>query len=295
MKNSIIIENNRKAMDALTDNDFEMAQKFFRQGCRLGDSYQAFNNLGMHYIDNGIICKNGKTISGNSIGKRLLEKSLLIRETSRVLDNLGIIEYNAGNLIKSLDYWERSHRLTNNNATLYNISVVLFRLGEYKKAVDLSKELIDNMFLAKKLFIFARCMYDDHFLELILRDDAILGSFDEIDKLYLYYHTGKYEEVINMQSKLIDERIGLNENDLAILFDSYIKCGKELDGKLILKENHIDIYDTPYKNKLWKEILRLSRDHEYREKIVSSCKFIPQIINENCPYFGCKIHNTQWI
>ena len=284
-----MMKNNIKAMEALSNNDFEAAQKLFRKGCRTGKSYQAFNNLGMYYIENGIICKSGKTIRGFSIGKRLLEKSLHIKETARALDNLAAIEYDSDNFNKAIEYWERSYRLTGNKTALYNISAALFRLGEYKKAVDLSKELTDDIFQAKQLSVFARCMYDKSFLELVLRDDKAIEIFDKTDILYLYYYAGKYKDVIALESQL-----RANENEIAILLDSYIQCGKESEGRLILRENHIDIYDAPYKNQLSRLITRLCADFEYRKNVAGMGKFVPQIIENDCQYFGCKMHNTEW-
>ena len=139
------MKNNIKAINALCNRDFASAQTFFRKGCKTEKSYQSYNNLGVFYIDNGIYLKNGKIISGYSLGKRLVEKSLSMQENPRILNTLGHLEYDSGNLEKALEYWNRAYDLTNNKTILYNIALALFCLDDFEKSLELCESLLNDI------------------------------------------------------------------------------------------------------------------------------------------------------
>lgn len=287
--------NNLKAMNALMRDDFEQAQENFRKECHISNSYQAYNNLGVFYIENGVLCKNGKIINGSGVGKRLLQKSLLICESSKALNNLGYIEYDLGNYTKSLEFWERSYKLNQDVFVLYNIAVTLYMLGDYFKAMRICEKLVDDVDLAKQLYVFSCCMHDNtNFNILCNQKNDIVELLDVIDKTYLYYQIGKYDKVVELESVAINTNFDYSEDQLAILYDSYVRCGITPEKKRIFKENHIDKYSDSYAKALWNKIVRMDTDLEYREKFLSECVFLPAVFDEECHYFGCPLHKTPW-
>ena len=290
------MENNIKAMAALENNNFEVAQFYFRKVCKSSKSYQAYNNLGIFYIKNGITCKNGKVISGFYIGKRMLEKSLSLHETVKVLNNLCFLEYEIDNFPKAIEYWQRSYELKKDKTILYNISVAMFRLGLYEKSADICLSLESDISKAAEMRMFAICMHNKTIPEKILHaDNPMPEIFNCVDKLYLFHYMEKYEEILDLETEIHSSIYGLNDTELAILFYAFVKCGQIERGKTIIKSNYIDQYDSSYGNYRWRYILKMAADLNFLKKTIDACQYIPQIINEECEYFGCILHATSWI
>ena len=70
------------------------------------------------------------------------------------------------------------------------------------------------------------------------------------------------------------EHYSLNENELFILLDSFIKCNRIKEGQKFIYQNEIEVYDDVYGHlkSLWEKILVLSQDHALRNKTVEEIK-----------------------
>ena len=292
--NIILFKNNKKAMRALYDNDLYTAQKIFRENCRLCRTYQTLNNLGVFYIKNGMICENGNIRSGVSVGKKLIEKSLLLRETESALDLLGHIEEDNNEILKALHYLERSYNLSKDDRTLHNISVLLYKLGKYENVIEICSKLSKKFIQSKALHVFALCMHDRKSLENMINDEENSFNFlDAIDQLFLFYKMEKYEEVIKLESKIKEQRFAMDENELILLVDSYIRCGYGSNIQKI-RENYVEIYEGAYRKTLNRFVSKICKDELYRKNRIEQCEYVPEIIDEKCEYFGCTMHKTPW-
>lgn len=66
------------------------------------------------------------------------------------------------------------------------------------------------------------------------------------DKLYFYYFLSKHEKVIEIAQQMEKEHYSLNENELFILLDSFIKCNRVKEGQNFIYQNEIEVYDDVY-------------------------------------------------
>ena len=288
-------------MDALYDGDFEEAQIRFRESCKKTKSYQAFNNIGIFYFENGMICKNGKTISGEAIGKRFLQRSLTMRESEITLQTLGHIEYDSKNLKSALILFEKAYGITRDPKILYNIAAIKYDLGDYKAAFDICDSLIDTVFLAKLLFVFSKLRIISKLEKSFISEaEALLfevnepySEDNELYKIDFYYAIGDYEKVLKMPSEYERKHYGLSNGDVARVLDSYMRCGKTKEGIKLFRE-YYGGYDPKYTRHEMRKIYLMCDDTEYMSKILAETGFSPTPIKDHCPYFGCTVHNTPW-
>jgi tetratricopeptide (TPR) repeat protein len=276
--------------------DFLKAQFFFRKACKESKSYQAYNNLGIYYIKNGIICKNNKNISGEFIGKKMIEKSLSIHETSIALNNLAALEYDNKNFESELKYWQHSYKLTESNNILYNISSAYYRLKKYEKALQICEKIRKDVPCASVLYAFSFMMcYPTECVEVLRKNSELIKNLDLSDQIKFFYQLQIYEKVPKLYLEIVETpNIGIGEGELPMILDSYIRCKTLKDGLKIIKADQLDGMDETYKRSLQYKISRMIKDEKYRDKEISEVLFSPDIIHEGCGYFGCDLHKTPW-
>ncbi|MBR2650835.1 MAG: hypothetical protein IKD45_04170 [Clostridia bacterium] len=289
---------NKEAMEALEKGDFYGAQCLFRKAVEEAPTYQAYNNLGNFYISEGVCISNERGKSGARAGKQMLRKSIKIKKTPTALNNLAMAEYKANNYSKALGHWLDSYELSCNPSVLYNVAVIYFLTEEYRKCADICEKIIDVIPLAKSLLTFAVCMYDKAFIKDTIADEARTMDFSEpIDKLYIYYFTEQYSEVISAHGELYSLGMTLPNDDLPMLLDSYIKCGIREEGINAINAQYLD-HDTSaysaYYSRIKRNISKMARKPYFLKRALRKLKYYPEIIDDECGYFGCELHSTPW-
>ena len=284
---------NQKAMDTLAHQDWDGAQRLFREACATYNGYRSYNNLGIYYIHENVICKNSKIINGRALGKRWLKKSLSVKETPKALNNLALIEYETDHLSEAYTYWERAYQLTHDPNTSYNIAATLFRMGAYAQAAERARDR--SLPEAKQLYVCALCMNDPaHSLAMIRQGTLSLDVVDEHDAMYLYHKMNQYDDVIRIAEEFDKHNIGLNDNQVLLLWNSYIQSGRKDEGIACIKQRYVEGYDPSYARSLWRQLLKFSRDPMYRAQILEKCLIYPQPYAPECEFFGCPMHGTPW-
>lgn len=277
---------NQNAMDLLKTGNFQSAQTLLRKNCKENPSFQTFNNIGRYYYENGMDLLNGKQRSAHSMGKRYLQKSLLMNKTTIVLNNLGQIEYEWNkNFEKALQYYEESYQLNTNLDVLYNISAALYQLKEYSKSVELVHSLIDYDPESYTIYLFSMLKIEPSIVRILLNNPPHI--FEKIDpdlKIILYAHFDMYDKVMLMSKAFISEW-SPDITIWSILIESFYRAN--MDTKKI--EEFICKETEDYEKK---EILRLCSENIRKQYIIKKEVYFAPVIKEFCGYFGCPIHHT---
>ena len=279
------MEINTQALVALGKADFALAQNLFKNNVRLHPGMQTFNNLGIYYIENGITLKNGKIMGAKYLGKKYLQKALSFSFSPILFNNLAQVFFLEKNLAVADFYWKKAYGIQGRKEYQYNRAVARYKNGDYIDCVHLLQPIMDFNEEAKQLYFFSTLQIDKQRACQILHTAHPFQ--DKVEWLKALYFCDMYAEIIDIATDVIDKWC-LNENEWAIMIDSFLKCGRKEQVCKIISSSA-----GGWSPSFLKKVLQLINNHNLCEKYTKCCKFVPCNISL-CGYFGCVEHENPW-
>ena len=139
-----LCQENLKALAALSCGDFEKTQKILRENARKWPSVLSFNNLGLYYLQNGIICVNQKVRSSQKIAMHYLEKAHNIDSDWRNCLNLASAYYENGCIECAEKLLCESQNEKCYEINMYNLGVCKYRKGDYSNSIKYFENIADS-------------------------------------------------------------------------------------------------------------------------------------------------------
>lgn len=285
---------NSEALCALENGDFALAQKLLRENIKTGD-HRAINNLGIFYIENGMIRKDGKNISAVSYGIKYIKQAYKSNKSELVLLNMAMISAQFdGDYKKAAELYALAYDLGKNKDALYNLCACFYMISDYDsvlsrmKISDASKQ---DEFL---LYGFALLAVDpERFSHWMEKCDLNCRDIENDDAIQLLYFSQKNQITLSRIYNYLDEWHP-DEYMWAMvidLLDEYRVSYAEIEN--IIKQNTDGIFNGSATRKAAFDFLN---DPLNRKKFIASESkhhFVPPL-RHTCGYFGCPAHQTRW-
>ncbi|MBE6537470.1 MAG: hypothetical protein E7673_05905 [Ruminococcaceae bacterium] len=293
-------EINKQALNLLNKQDWFKAQTLFFENAKKHPSYQTYNNLGYYLISEGLTCKNGKVRNALNLGLNYLKKSANMKKTLvncfatiDAIDHLlNINKKNKNELCQYVcEYLKEMLSVEHSDKIHYNYLRFLYIWSpENDEIGDSIRNIVkDNPFSEAVSLYF----------ELVLRKGMIkealeiISNFpqylDEIDLLMFYTKFEMYEQGYVLCEKVFNS-YSLNE----FIVSAMIQCCIAVENFELAKKYSDEFLKVGISKRRSKRRFEpLISSTSRRKQYISEYKNVPPALNQ-CAYFGCPMHNTEW-
>jgi len=299
-------ETNRKAMNALSQQNFTEAQHLFFENAKRNPSHQTYNNLGYYLISEGLECKGGKVRNALKLGIKYLNKASEI--DSSVTNICSKVE--AINLMlrgvkneeeialyqEAYDLLNKALKIDYSDELQHNMLRFSYLINPYNKEnIEKAKKLteINSSYEIVSLYF---CMLSAN--SLVKEGNNCIEKFghilDSADMLLFYAKTNQYEKG-GALCKTVIEEFCIDEPIASAIVECLINSGNHKDLKNYINTLEQEIKENPF---LTQKALRVIERNspsssEYRKNIINSFYGCPPYFTRCC-YFGCEMHSSPW-
>ena len=295
---------NDKALETLNNGDYNWhdAQPLFRKNVEKNPSVMTFNNLGVFYLEFGMMLANGKVQNADKLGLRYLKKAASTAKSYTNLMALGDY-YLQPQLLDFADYYnaekyyKQAADINETTDVMINLGGIYFMQKRYAEAsavyeqVSLSPDYQDDQNMHRLSYAFS-LVYNNQPLnsQKINAIVKFLGLTDDPDVFALAY----LNEDMNLAERFINNIFNVFLYHIPIIAMA-VDCLLKLD-KYIEAENLINLQIKAFEENEFpdkQDIIILSQISDnpiVRKKQISNYEYIPKFARP-CYFIGCKKHN----
>ena len=300
-----IVENNQKALIALSKGHFSEAQKLLFENARHFPTHETYHNIGYFLCSEGLECKNGKVRNADRLGLQYLLKAEQMKATSinqSALAGECEKQRNAEFCRTGVDqpalcytawqHMERAVKLQYSHEAEYN------RLRFWFLYDRLNPDILEGVkcLLAEyrtedsaEFLLHLLCIHGDYrsCLELIPRYQDLL---DKLGLLSLYCLCGDFAAGAALCDD-VDKKFVLNDCTTAMMAECLIRSGKYASADALRKRQKEDLTGLPGTRTDQQKFDRIFASPEHRAKLIQTYCYRPPYV-PMCEYFGCPLHGT---
>ena len=299
--NNSAMATNQDALSALCNGDIHKAQSLFRINAKESPCLYTYNNLGVFYLQEGMVLRNGKTRRAGKTGMDLLKRAEAFGNHG--LNHAAIArEYlKTGSVENALFYYERACLSLRLYPVLNNYGVALYLANMFAKSSELFGEAVNCCNDAdEKQGIIVSYAYSTLKIDKRKCHDIITRTVDstalssnmlDVDKFIILYFCDDFVTASKMQKQLFD-RYHVDCCTFAMIQDCLHRLAKADEAYECLIR-HIELLNG-YDYDIRKEVASAKRAYascDYRRKLISEYACCPSII-EQCYYCYCKQHDV---
>jgi len=287
---------NQIALDALSNNEYILAQTLFRKNAKKNPCFASFNNLGAFYVFEGLQISENRTRGATKLGEYYLKKAETQQEHHLICLALGWIRFRDEDYKEASKHFRQACDLKQDHASAYNLAITLYRMSMYDEALiwlEIALNSCDVSVYAETYvaYLFSLLHIDKRKcrqeLDQLLDDNT---SYTERDKFLLAFLCGDLRTAESRIEPML-KNWSIDVVEMAMVFDCLFTFGKGGEAQGYLRQRIEILEDSDYNTK--PEINSLQKafsQEEYRKELISNFRHVMPLIQQCC-YYGCKEHN----
>ena len=262
---------NQVALSELEKGNEAKALRILRKNAKSYPSECTLNNLGVYYCQYGMLLENGDIRSALKVGLRYLLKAAKYNN-HMCFSNIATAWMELGENKSAYDCFSKAYEISGDIIAQYNMCVCLFRMKQYKQAIEFLRPLTDS-FCTKSIinqggqspdillaYSHFYCGNINSCMEIVRKQIESNQYVSRHDIFHLLFLCGKYKEALCECKRLFDEWF-----PTLYLIAMVAEC---------VSQTGIDIQkDIPQDRlRLWNNLLK---NDEYRAKNINTYTYVP--------------------
>ena len=261
--------------------DYQMAKSILNKNAIVNPNYKSLHNLGLFYVENGVMMKDGKVRKANCLGLRYLDMSRKITETYQNDMALGYVYSEMKQYKMSSNAFNKACIIKPSFASMYNYGIVCLNNRDFAQASFSIKasiemcpiEMVKDVYIS---YLYALCFISTSDCLKAMHDlpETIIDGSD-VDLIAVAYICGYYEFIIEhvddvFKKWYLEIPIIAMITDCFLMLNDHNKAEKYINMQL----SELKGFDVPMKNEI-NNTKRVLSDEKYRTHIIGS--FFPRI------------------